>query len=68
LLEGDIISSEDTSSNANPAIVSKSIADKLNLKLGDRFVTYFVQDPVRARRFEIVGVYSTNLKITTNFM
>ena len=62
LLEGDILSSEDTSSNANPAIVSKSIADKLNLKLGDRFVTYFVQDPVRARRFEIVGVYSTNFE------
>jgi len=30
------------------------------LKLGDSFFTYFIQDQVRARKFKIVGIYSTN--------
>lgn len=61
LLEGDVIMPNDTSSN-NAAIISKSIANKLNLKIGDRFTCYFVQEPVRARRFDIVGVYETNFE------
>jgi lipoprotein-releasing system permease protein len=32
----------------------------LGLKLGDSFYTYFIQDRVRARKFKIVGIYSTN--------
>lgn len=61
LIEGDIIHTNDTISG-NQAIISKNIADKLHLKLGDRFTCYFVQAPVRARRFDIVGVYETNFK------
>jgi lipoprotein-releasing system permease protein len=61
MLEGNIIHPDDTSAT-NQAILSKSIAKKLNLKLGDRFTVYFVQDPVRARRFEVGGIYSTNFE------
>ncbi|MBP6175475.1 MAG: ABC transporter permease, partial [Fermentimonas sp.] len=61
LLEGDIINPDDTTS-ANQAIISKSIADKLQLKTGDRFTCYFVQEPVRARRFDITGIYETNFE------
>ena len=32
----------------------------LGLKLGDSFYTYFIQDQVRARKFKILGIYSTN--------
>ena len=49
LLEGDIINPNDTSI-INPTIISKNIADKLKLKLGDKFTCYFIQDPVRARQ------------------
>ncbi len=59
LLEGDIINPNDTSI-INPTIISKNIADKLKLKLGDKFTCYFIQDPVRARRFDITGIYETN--------
>ena len=31
------------------------------LKLGDSFITYFVEDPPRYRRFNISGIYETNL-------
>lgn len=61
LLEGTVIEPGDTT-GSNRAIISKEIADKLLLKQGDSFTCYFVQDPVRARRFNIVGIYETNFE------
>ncbi|MGI6073823.1 MAG: ABC transporter permease [Fermentimonas sp.] len=61
MVEGEVISFDDTT-NVNQTIISKSIADKLQLKLGDRITLYFVQEPVRARRFDIVGIYETNFE------
>jgi lipoprotein-releasing system permease protein len=61
MLEGDVIIKSDTS-NTNSAIISKSIANKLHLNVGDKFTCYFVQEPVRARRFDIVGIYETNFE------
>lgn len=42
-------------------IISKHIADKLCLKVGDKVPTYFVQDPPRSRSFVVKGVYQTGL-------
>lgn len=42
------------------ALVSRRMADKLGLKLGDKVYTYYVQDNVRARRFVIKGIYRTD--------
>ena len=43
-------------------LMSAVIADKLNLKCGDKVFAYFVnRDGVRARRFKISGIYDTNL-------
>ena len=61
MLEGTILQTNDTS-RVNQAIISKNIADKLRLKIGDSFTCYFVQEPVRARRFQISGIYSTNFE------
>jgi len=61
LIEGAVIEPGDTT-GGNRAIISKVIADKLQLKLGQDFTCYFVQDPVRARRFNIVGIYETNFE------
>jgi len=41
-------------------IISQTIADKLNLKSDDSFIAYFVQDPPRARKFHIKGIYQTH--------
>ncbi|MDR2622338.1 MAG: ABC transporter permease [Dysgonamonadaceae bacterium] len=60
LLEGNIpnIRSDSTTTDI---LVSKKIADKLHLKLGDSFLTYFVrQDAVSPRKFHIAGIYQTN--------
>ena len=40
-------------------LISRTIAGKLNLKLDDSFIAYFVQDPPRYRRFQITGIYQT---------
>ena len=61
LLEGNILINSDTVTN-NQVIISKSIADKLHLKINDRLTIYFVQEPVRARRFDVVGIYETNFE------
>ena len=59
LIEGKI---PDVSSPTpgNQVIISKYLANLLGLKLGDSFYTYFIQDQVRARKFKISGIYSTN--------
>ena len=59
LLEGEFPQFSDSASS-NRAVVSKMLADKLGLKLGDKMDTYFIQDDVRARRLKIVGIYQTN--------
>ena len=61
LISGSIINSEDTTLT-NQAILSKSIADKLNLKAGDSFICYFIGENIRYRKFNITGVYKTNFE------
>lgn len=46
---------------AKEVVVSKIIADKLNLKVGDDIIIHFFQDPPRFRKLDIVGIYETNL-------
>ena len=59
LLEGEFPQFSDSASS-NRVVISKSLANKLQLKLGDKIDTYFIQDDVRARRLKIVGIYQTN--------
>ena len=59
MVEGKLIDLSGNSAS-NQIILSKHLANLLNLKLGDSFYTYFIQDQVRARKFKIVGIYSTN--------
>ncbi len=59
LVEGDILNLND-STPVNEAVISKTIANMLGLKIGDSFYTYFLQDQIRVRKFTIKGIYSTN--------
>lgn len=45
---------------ANEVLVSKALANKLHLKLGDKIFTYFIQGELKARRLTIKGIYQTN--------
>lgn len=47
---------------SNKILISKTNADKLGLKSGDRVFAYFINgNDVRARRFNVAGIYQTNL-------
>jgi len=59
LLEGEIPQFSDSASS-NHVVISKELARKLQLKLGDKIDTYYIQDNIRARRLKIVGIYQTN--------
>lgn len=59
LVEGEIPEFSDSVST-NRVVVSKAIADKLKLKVGDKIYTYYIQDDVRARRLTVSGIYQTN--------
>lgn len=59
LVEGEIPQFSDSAST-NRVVISKTIADRLRLNLGDKIDTYYIQDNVRARRLKIVGIYQTN--------
>ena len=59
LVEGKILDISG-STPSNQVVISKYLANLLGLKLGDSFYTYFIQEQIRARKFKIVGIYSTN--------
>lgn len=60
LVEGEIPAFSDTAST-NRVLVSKPIASKLHLHLGDKLYTYYIEgERVRARRLEVAGIYQTN--------
>jgi lipoprotein-releasing system permease protein len=66
LQEGEIPSFTDSAST-NRTLVSRTIANKLNLKLGDKLYTYYISaENVRARRLEVAGIYQTNFSIYDN--
>ena len=59
LVEGELPQFSDTVSS-NRVVISKALATKLRLKLGDKIDTYYIQDDIRARRLQVVGIYQTN--------
>ena len=48
---------------AGEAVISQTIADKLQLKLQDSVIVVFVQEPPRFRRLKIVGIYESGVGV-----
>lgn len=66
MVAGSIPGFSDTKSQGK-LLISKTMADKLRLSVGDRVFAYFINDDgVRVRRFSIVGIYQTNLSAYDN--
>ncbi|MBP1640828.1 MAG: hypothetical protein H6Q17_2411 [Bacteroidetes bacterium] len=59
MVEGKPFSANDTAPS-NQVVISKKIADILHLKLHDGFIAYFIQDRIKAKKFIVSGIYSTN--------
>ncbi len=61
LVDGQIPAFSDTT-NTGKLLLSRIMADKLNVTTGDRIYAYFIdEDNVRTRRFTIEGIYQTNM-------
>ena len=65
--ENNIVEGEKFIVNKNKktkkVLISQYIATLLKLKVGDPLFMYFVQKPVKSRRFEISGIYSTGIEV-----
>jgi lipoprotein-releasing system permease protein len=62
MIEGELPQFCDSASKY-PLVISKTMADKLQLRVGDRLFAYFINnDDIKARRFTIKGIYQTNMK------
>jgi lipoprotein-releasing system permease protein len=59
LLQGKI---PNISSKANEILISKNLANKLNLKLHESLFMYFIEQPARVRKLKITGIYNTGLE------
>ena len=60
LVEGEMPQFSDTT-NTNKLLLSRMIADKLKLSVGDRVYAYFIDESVRTRRYTVGGIYQTNM-------
>lgn len=61
LLEGEMPQFSDSTSRYQ-LLMSKMIADKLQLKAGDQVFAYFIgDDDVKTRKYTVSGIYQTNM-------
>ncbi len=58
---GKLITFTDTASSKD-VMLSRRIADKLHLKVGDDVIFYFIQNPPRARKLHVTGIFNTGLE------
>lgn len=62
LVSGNVIDFTDSLKARRQILISKVIADRMRLKVGDDFLMYFVQEPLRRRKFDIVGIYDLGVE------
>ena len=60
MVDGKFIHFKD-SGYSSDIVISRSIANKLDAKTGDQITIHFFQNPPRARKLKIAGIYETNL-------
>ncbi|MBD2767652.1 ABC transporter permease [Hymenobacter sp. BT664] len=49
------------SAASDDVLLSRKVANKLRLAVGDKALFYFIQSPPRIRQFRVSGIYSTGL-------
>lgn len=50
------------STGAKEIVISEKASQKLNLKLGDDIIVFFIQEPPKFRKLKIVGVFNTGME------
>ena len=62
LIAGQAIDFSDSTRATGEILISQHTANRLQLKVGDDFVLYFVQERIRPRKFQIAGIYHTGVE------
>jgi lipoprotein-releasing system permease protein len=62
IVSGHILDFTDTVASKKQLLISQTTANRLRLKVGDKVVMYFVQEPLRRRPFTIRGIYNTGVE------
>lgn len=62
LVSGRVIDFRDSIEARKQIMISQFTANRLRLKLGDDFLMYFVQEPLRKRKFKIVGIFDIGVE------
>jgi lipoprotein-releasing system permease protein len=57
MIEGRVLNPD----SANEIVISQKIAQTLNTKVGESIFAYFIQDPPRARKLNVVGIYDSKV-------
>ncbi len=60
IVEGEIPQFSDSVAS-NAIVLSRSMANKLNARIGDRINIYFLQGGIKARRMSVAAIYETHL-------
>ncbi|GAA4340889.1 FtsX-like permease family protein [Mucilaginibacter gynuensis] len=69
LLSGKVIDFTDSAAAQKQIMISRHTADRLRLKVGDKFIMYFVQEPLKKRPFTICGIFSAGVdEVDRNFV
>lgn len=62
LVSGKTIDFSDSLKSRSQIIISKYTANRLNLKVGDDFLMYFIENSLRKRKFQISGIYDLGVE------
>lgn len=61
LVRGEFYTLND-SVKSNQCVISESIANMMNINVGDKISCLFIQQPARARRFTVSGIYNSGMQ------
>lgn len=62
MVAGDVINFTDSVEAQKEIMLSQTTANRLKLKVGDKLLMYFVQEPLRKRQFTIKGIFSIGVE------
>jgi lipoprotein-releasing system permease protein len=62
LVAGQVIDFTDSVEAQKEIMLSQTTADRLKLKVGDKLLMYFVQEPLRKRPFKIKGIFNIGVE------
>ena len=62
LRSGTVLNFGDSTEVKKQLLISQTIANSLKLKVGDKIIMYFIQEPIRRRQFVIKGIFNFGIE------